>query len=433
MQKDPLSQGDIPIIHHQHYSDIKSESSMTDSESFLDTKNNYFPKFRFLVACCQVQPDLEEIKLYIESKQWKIEDWENIFSLASRHGILPLLYKTLRQLDTSLKLSVTSSESYFPNLLTNLKTRYMNISQQNMLMSAELIRIMKLFKENKIPALAFKGPTLAQMAYNDITLRQYSDLDILIYKKDIKNIFFVMASAGYNTVLPKQLLNDPSCMDIMTDFLFINKQNKIIVEIHWQLMEENFQMNIKTEQLINMKTDVSINNSLVRTIHPEIMIVYLAMHGAKHGWERLGWLCDIDYLIRTNEKKINWDTALKLAKDTGSFNALLSTLYASKELFSTPIPDTISYYLNNTKISVLGNLTIKMTSELMHKDGIKRKLLLQDYRYMIIDKRLPQWYYNLKSLFTLSYLDCADIRLPRLLKFLYYPLRIKRLIQKNIL
>ena len=51
-----------------------------------------------------------------------------------------------------------------------------------MLMSAELIRIMKLLEKNDIKALAFKGPVLSQMVYGDITLRQYVDLDVLIRK-----------------------------------------------------------------------------------------------------------------------------------------------------------------------------------------------------------------------------------------------------------
>jgi hypothetical protein len=59
------------------------------------------------------------------------------------------------------------------------------IAKTNMLMTAELIAVMKLLKDNEIEAIAFKGPTLSQMAYGDITLRQFSDLDILIDQKDI--------------------------------------------------------------------------------------------------------------------------------------------------------------------------------------------------------------------------------------------------------
>ena len=56
-----------------------------------------------------------------------------------------------------------------------------------MLLTSELIKIMKLLEENDIKAIAFKGPTLAQLAYGDVTLRQYVDLDLLV-ELDLEHI-----------------------------------------------------------------------------------------------------------------------------------------------------------------------------------------------------------------------------------------------------
>jgi hypothetical protein len=50
-----------------------------------------------------------------------------------------------------------------------LKIAYTQIAQRNMMMSAELLKIMQLLEKNQIESLAFKGPSLAQMAYGDIT------------------------------------------------------------------------------------------------------------------------------------------------------------------------------------------------------------------------------------------------------------------------
>ncbi len=68
-------------------------------------------------------------------------------------------------------------------------------------MSAELIRIIQLLEKNSIETLAFKGPTLSQMAYRDITLRQYGDLDILVRKKDIYKLDTLLKEHGYQRVL----------------------------------------------------------------------------------------------------------------------------------------------------------------------------------------------------------------------------------------
>ena len=56
---------------------------------------------------------------------------------------------------------------------------------------------MKLFEKYDIQALAFKGPTLAQNAYGDITLRQFGDLDILIRKKDRSRMVSILLNEQY--------------------------------------------------------------------------------------------------------------------------------------------------------------------------------------------------------------------------------------------
>jgi hypothetical protein len=61
-------------------------------------KDPLSPELRFLIACCQVQPDPEEIVLQMEDGRWRMEDGREIISAATRHGILPLVYKTVKKL-----------------------------------------------------------------------------------------------------------------------------------------------------------------------------------------------------------------------------------------------------------------------------------------------------------------------------------------------
>jgi len=75
-----------------------------------------------------------------------------------------------------------------------MKTENIEIAKTNMLMTSELIMLMKLFEENNIEAIAFKGPTLSQMAYGNLTLRQYADLDILIDEKDLQKSINLLSS-----------------------------------------------------------------------------------------------------------------------------------------------------------------------------------------------------------------------------------------------
>ena len=69
-----------------------------------------------------------------------------------------------------------------------MKQHYMDIVKQNMLMTSELIKVLKILEENNIEAISFKGPVLSQLAYGDVVSRQYCDLDILINIKDFESV-----------------------------------------------------------------------------------------------------------------------------------------------------------------------------------------------------------------------------------------------------
>lgn len=66
-----------------------------------------------------------------------------------------------------------------------------------MYMTAKLIRILALLKSNNILTQAFKGPALSELAYADTTLREYSDLDILIMEKDIARSISLLTKDQY--------------------------------------------------------------------------------------------------------------------------------------------------------------------------------------------------------------------------------------------
>ena len=74
----------------------------------------------------------------------------------------------------------------------------MDIVKQNMLMTSELIKVLKILEENNIEAISFKGPVLSQLAYGDVVSRQYCDLDILINIKDFESV--VNLSAHFKTL-----------------------------------------------------------------------------------------------------------------------------------------------------------------------------------------------------------------------------------------
>lgn len=135
-------------------------------------KNNILSdEFKFLITCCKIkysENDISFIESYLNSQNIQYDD---LIKLALAHRIIPLVYKSLNKLQ--MEKNIKKEKQSIEFLFANLKSLYLQIAKQNMLMSAELIRIIKLLKNNHINALVIKGPALSQMAYGDITLRQY--------------------------------------------------------------------------------------------------------------------------------------------------------------------------------------------------------------------------------------------------------------------
>ena len=98
---------------------------------------------------------------------------DKILSLSQEHAVLPFTYKIVKKLYEEYHIPEADTFKLY-------RQYHMLTAQQNMLLSAELLRLRDIFHKNGIQPLSFKGPLLAQTLYSDITQRQFGDLDILI-------------------------------------------------------------------------------------------------------------------------------------------------------------------------------------------------------------------------------------------------------------
>jgi hypothetical protein len=69
----------------------------------------------------------------------------------------------------------------------------------------------------------------------------------------------------------------------------------------------------------------------------EELILYLCVHGVKHCWERLGWLCDLAAVLRRNPD-IAWDRLLSGCRAQGNERILLLGLALAAELLGAQLP-----------------------------------------------------------------------------------------------
>ncbi len=394
------------------------------------SKEHLSDEIKFLIACCQVEPSEKDISFIFSYLNAEHLTLDTLISLANQHGILPLVYKTLKNLKPVILDSIGEPQSLL-TLLTNLKSTYTQISQRNMLMSAELIRIMKLLEENGIKALAFKGPTLAQMAYGDITLRQYGDLDILVDKQVVAKAGDIMVANGFEPIHSMKILTNPICLELDKDFSFFSP-GQVHVEMHWRLVPKGLNTYFDFDKLIQEKQSVFINGKTVYTPSSEHLLTYLCIHGSKHAWERIEWICDIDRLIQNHD--LDWDKVLTYTKSKNDRRPLLLGLLLSQKLFQTPLPNTIIKMMETEPH--LNELTMEVISffndALLSNSDLQRIYLIESFVAKVFHEKQNKKITFLKQLFKVSRRDCQYFVLPEKLKFFYIFLRPFRLIYTRL-
>jgi hypothetical protein len=72
----------------------------------------------------------------------------------------------------------------------------------------------------------------------------------------------------------------------------------------------------------------------VVTLSPEILFLYLCMHGAKHYWERLEWIACLPAVIRRYEN-MNWPEVIAMARSMGGQRILHLGLLLANQLDKT--------------------------------------------------------------------------------------------------
>ena len=443
-----------------------------NSRSSPNTQNDSLsPELHFLIACCQTDPSEEDIKAicsFIQHSTFNIAPSgnalgvQNLLTLSSQHGILPLVYKTIKNLqsdNSSIRQSALfgfapPDEHKCPwgeiadtpvskeqegcniapsgnalgvqNFLLELKPHYMSIVQRNMLMTSELIKIMRLLKENNIEALAFKGPALSQMAYGDITLRQYVDLDILVDEEDAFKAGKLMSENGHIAILPLTILSNKTCLHTAKDFSLMSEPGGVHTELHWRLFEKKYNISLLSCAVEKKCQTVKINNREINTLQNELLLVYLCLHGAKHAFERIEWICDIDRLIRSSE--INWEEAITIAEQSHSKRSFYLGLSLAHHLLHTELPANIIKNIDADDIKTLHVMTLKqMSGKNNERSDFKKNRETFFYQSRLFDKKSDMIRFYLSTFFKVSTMDCQTFVLPEKLKFLYIILRPIRL------
>ncbi len=289
-----------------------------------------------LVACARFRLAPDEVAR-VRSLLAQGVDWEYLITAAQNHGLSPLLASQIkRHFTDAFPLEVTA--------------RLLALSQQtaarSLLLTAELVRILDLFAQHQIPALAYKGPALASLLYSNVALRDFCDLDILVPERDVLRAKEQLMAEGYRPELPLTARQESAYLTEAASYDFLSPDRLCRVEIHWQAVARYCSVALQPARLWDRRSEVSVGGRHVSAPSAEDLLQWLSVHGAKHCWSRIGWISDLAELI-ASRPALDWDGILREARDARIERMLLLGVHLAHRLFQAPLPTPVTRLLDS--------------------------------------------------------------------------------------
>ena len=257
-------------------------------------------------------------------------DWPALIEAAQDHGVTALLCR---------QLLGNFAESVPEEINTTLRSFRDRIAQKNLFLAAEMLRLAGRFRAEGMIAIPYKGPLLAAQAYGDFGLRQFLDLDFAIRQRDLPRATTLLAADGYNAVFGA-ITADESTHSTHSEYQFSRPAGNVIVEMQTEVTLRYFPKALDFDALESRVTRVAFAGGETYSFSPEDTLILLAVHGAKHFWERLLWIADIAELSQA-ALGIDWSKSFSLAEQMGVRRVVNLALHLAERMLDARLPNDV--------------------------------------------------------------------------------------------
>jgi hypothetical protein len=352
-------------------------------------------------------------------------NWRELFKSARNHRVVPLLNRAL----------TANSKDLVPgDVLEDLRMANLLNAMRNLMLAKELIHIIESMEDQGVSVIPFKGPVLALLAYGDLSLRQFDDLDILISPANIEKADQLLICLGYEEEKQQGSISKAqkaAMLKYQHHHHFHSPHSKIHIEAHWTLSPELYSFHQDTANLWNRAELVDLENRKIRGLSAEDTLVLISDHAARHRWNRLAWICDVAMLLQF--KSLNWEVVMDQAKEWRSMRALLLGLLLAKNLLGAPLPDEINKrIMEDQPVRNLASRAVNQlfpggkASEESPIDPVMRNIQDQLFYIEARERFLDRARLRLRLVTTPTVEDWNLLPLPDQLFYLYYLIRPMR-------
>lgn len=348
-------------------------------------------------------------------------DWEHLYRLILYHRVLN---------PVATMLASTKQLQYIPlEILDKLRRQALWNAAVSLRMTEELFSLKNLFAAGEIPFCCFKGPVLAQIAYGDLSLRSFVDIDLLVAQSDAARVCDLLRENGYS-IFPELTAEELlKYMDFEDHVVVKNSANNIEIDLHWDLCGSYAMCPLRLETVLSSLQLVDLEGHPVPTLSVEDTVVHLCVHASSHCWATLESIASLARLLAQNPR-IDWERIRERTEFLRCRRLLLLGLSLAGKLYNSSLPD-----MENVQIQQERRIYRLREKVLQHLCACTVDTMTQDFswrfsgfHFLVRDSFADALRYGARMLFVPTLKEWVIFPLPSSLSFLYFPLRPIRLL-----
>ncbi len=254
-----------------------------------------------ILSCIKIKPTPEELEQLNELIPL-VQDWDYLINTIIDRGIGPLLYT---------KLSLLPNSSLIPEAVKiNLQQAYYKTVSRSALLYEHFRKIAEAFVAQNIPLIGLKGIYLSEWLYQDIGLRQFSDIDLLVKEEDGEKCLAILEGIGYNPFTSSVKLS--KFVEAQFDMIHYPPMflNGVSIELHIKLHSKNQKYQVSVPALWKNAIPATIHGVNVQALNTSDLLIHLCLHLDKHfrtGHVQFTCFNDITNLLEKYGDTLNWN------------------------------------------------------------------------------------------------------------------------------
>ncbi|MET1112359.1 MAG: nucleotidyltransferase family protein [Allosphingosinicella sp.] len=297
-------------------------------------------EFRLVAACCRWPPTPARDSALRAAADGV--DWALAARIAGRHRVEGLVWNALRQ----------SGAAVPGEAAERLRSASDRIMRQNLLLTAESLRLAGLLDAAGIRHLFVKGVTLGVLAYGSIGPKMGWDIDLLVPPEAVEAAARLLEAAGYRLSSPEGALGRERLglwHRHWKESVWTASDGRLTVELHSRLNDNEMLLPGVGPDSPRRRVEVS-KGKFLDTLRFDDLFAYLCIHGASSAWFRLKWIADVGALIGACPPD-EIERLYRRSQELGAGRAPAQALLLCERLFATPLPPALAAELRSDRVN----------------------------------------------------------------------------------